>query len=156
MINWHQETTQHAHPKLTQFCILDKITLKVNKQRRSKFNGTFTDLHQINYIEKNCLELFMFLTILLNDQDLHKYLSTSWLNLKVINNFLQVEMRKKDITIVNTRLFVDVKSQRISDEVLMVFTFKEHMEKSLICITVHYKNKHWYLINIFRKSNVVF
>ena len=91
----------------------------------------------------------MFLTLLLNDQDLHKYLSTSWLKPKVINNFLQVEMRKKDITIVNTRLFVDVKSQRISDEVLMVFTFKEHMEKSLIRITVHYNNKHWYLINIF-------
>ena len=44
----------------------------------------------------------------------------SWLNDKVINNFLQAETRKKDIAIVYTNFFVDDKSQRISDKVLRV------------------------------------
>ena len=96
----------------------------------------------------------MLLTILFNDQDLHKYLSASWLNDKVINNFLQAETGKKDIAIVCTRFFVDVKSQRISDDAVRVFTLKEHIDKSMICIPVHKNNNHWYLIVIFPKSYV--
>ena len=42
----------------------------------------------------------MLLAILFNDQYLHKYLSASWLNDKVVNNFLQAETRKKDIAII--------------------------------------------------------
>ena len=58
------------------------------------------DLRQVNYIEQICLELFMLLAILFNDQYLHKYLFASWLNDKVVNNFLQAETRKKDIAII--------------------------------------------------------
>ena len=109
----------------------------------------------MNYLDKIYLGLSTFPTKLFNEKDLHnKCLSASWLNDSVINNFLQEETRNKDIAIVSTRFFVDVKSQRISAEVLRVFSLNEHIGKRLICMPVHKNNNHCYLIVIFPKSLV--
>ena len=109
----------------------------------------------MNYLDKIYLGLSTFPTKLFNEKYLHnKCLSASWLNDSVINNFLQEETRNKDIAIVSTRFFVDVKSQRISAEVLRVFSLNEHIGKRLICMPVHKNNNHCYLIVIFPKSLV--
>ena len=77
-----------------------------------------------------------FPTKLFNDQYLHKCLSAPWLNDNVINNFLQKETRKKDIATVFTRYFIDVKSQRISAQVLRVFSLNEQIDMKTITIVI--------------------
>lgn len=83
------------------------------EQCRGKFEDFFMDLQQVNYIDKIYLGLSTFPTILFDDQDLHICLSASWLNDNVINKCLREETRKKDIAIVSTRFFVDVKPENI-------------------------------------------
>ena len=112
------------------------------------------DLWQLNYVDKIYLGLSTFPTALFNNQDLYKCLSASCLSDNaIINNFLQEEMHKKDITIVSTRFFVDVKIQKYLPRFLRVFSLKEHMDKRLICMSVLKNNNHWYLIVIFPKSH---
>ena len=113
------------------------------------------DLWQWNYVDKIYLGFSTFPTALFNNQDLYKCLSASCLSDNVIiNNFLQEEMHKKDITIVSTRFFVDVKIQKYLPRFLRVFSLKKHMDKRLICMSVLKNNNHWYLIVIFPKSHV--
>ena len=66
---------------------------------------------------------FTFQKILLNDQDLHRCLPASSCKKKA----------NKDIAIVSTRFFLDVKSHRISAEIFRAFSLNEHIDKQLIC-----------------------
>ena len=61
---------------------------------------------------------------------------------------------KSDIASFSTRFFTDIKSQRLSKEVIHRFNCDSYNSKRLIFIPVHKNHNHWFAICIFPLSKV--
>ena len=88
-----------------------------------KFDDSFMDLGHVNYTGKIYSDCPRF----------RKYCSMTKIYIDVYLHLLTKRNAKEDIAIVSTRFFVDVKSHRISAEILRGFSLNEHIDKQLIC-----------------------
>ena len=93
-------------------------------------------------------------TALLNKHDLETCLASSKINDNVINNFV-LEDGSKDVSVISTRFFVDIKKEKTSSEIMNHFSADLHTEKRIICIPVHKNEKHWFFIAISPNSHVI-
>ena len=62
---------------------------------------------------------------------------------------------KSDIASFSTRFFTDIKSQRLSKEVIHRFDCDSYISKRVIFIPVHKNHNHWFVICIFPLSKVI-
>ena len=62
---------------------------------------------------------------------------------------------KSDIASFSTRFFTDIKSQRLSKELIYSFNCDSYISKRVICIPVHKTHNHWFIVCIFSLSKVI-
>ena len=96
------------------------------------------DLETIDHISKVCFSLRPNTNNFASASDLKSCLSHSWIQDNVINCFL-MHNTKSDIASFSTRFFTDIKSQRLSKEVIYHFDCDSYISKRVIFIPVHKK-----------------
>ena len=90
----------------------------------------------MNNIDKIYYGISEFPTTLLNQHDLGACLASSKINDNVINN-LVLQDGSKDISVVSTGFFVDIKIRKALSEIMNYFPSDSHTEKRIIGISVH-------------------
>ena len=99
------------------------------------------------------MALNLTLTIFVSALDLKSCLSHSWIQDNTINYFL-TNNTKSDIASFSTRSFRDIKSQRLSKEVIHRFNCDSYISKR-VPIPVHKNHNHWFVVCIFPLSKVI-
>ena len=112
------------------------------------------DLETIDHINKVYFGLKPNTNNFVSASDLKSCLSHSWIQDNIINCFL-MNNTKSDIASFSTRFFTDIKSQRLSKEVIHRFNCDSYISKRVIFIPVHKNHNHWFVVCIFPLSKVI-
>ena len=124
--------------------------------RRSKDQDMMSvlDLETIDHINKVYFGLKPNTNNFVSASDLKSCLSHSWIQDNIINCFL-MNNTKSDIASFSTRFFTDIKSQRLSKEVIHRFNCDSYISKLVIFVPVHKNHNHWFVVCIFPLSKVI-
>ena len=124
--------------------------------RRSKDQDMMSvlDLETIDHINKVYFGLKTNTNNFVSASDLKSCLSHSWIQDNIINCFL-MNNTKSDIASFSTRFFTDIKSQRLSKEVIHRFNCDSYISKRVIFVPVHKNRNHWFAVCIFPLSKVI-